>query len=264
MTGKSAKKSRVLVFSLRFLLVVLTTVAVLFGLRSQKARKQAAAVDAILAAGGHISYAYEYPNGIYHGTRLPNPKPRGNAWLRSRLGPEYFDRPVYVQKLPRASESRLDDELLRHIGNLTSVTNLNMAARYDCPATPRGVSNLRNLRKLESCIINHLPVTDDNLRELSSLPALTHLSVYGSDITDQGLEHILTMTNLKSLDVGFTSVTDQGLSRLHDLSQLETLLLRHAENTTPDGIAGLQKALPNCRIIVERGKLSNEMQATAR
>ena len=62
------------------------------------------------------------------------------------------------------------------------------------------------------------------LQHLSGLTRLQKLSLFaGSNITDAGLAHLKTLAALKSLELGQTRVTDQGL-------------------------AVLQKRLPNCVI----------------
>jgi hypothetical protein len=55
---------------------------------------------------------------------------------------------------------------------------------------------------------------------------------------------------LEHLDLAFTSVTDNGLKMLEGLSNLRTLRVSFSQ-VTANGVATLQRALPNTKIINE-------------
>jgi hypothetical protein len=54
--------------------------------------------------------------------------------------------------------------------------------------------------------------------------------------------------SLQTLDLKFTKVTDAGLKHLTALKSLRSLDVRNTD-ATKTGVAELQKALPDCRIL---------------
>ncbi len=59
------------------------------------------------------------------------------------------------------------------------------------------------------------------------------------------------MSNLRGLTwlgLSGTCITDKGLHHLESLSNLRRLVLTECPNITDEGVARLQKALPNCTI----------------
>jgi hypothetical protein len=73
----------------------------------------------------------------------------------------------------------------------------------------------------------------------------------GHTLTDDDLEHLQRVTSLKELDLESRHITDSGLVHLEGLSGLTVLRLLQTQ-VTDDGAAKLKKALPDCKIIVER------------
>ena len=70
-----------------------------------------------------------------------------------------------------------------------------------------------------------------------------------NDITDAGLVHLKGMTKLQWLRlIGSIKVTNAELLHLKGLTKLQRLSLIET-NVTDAGVADLQKALPNCKII---------------
>ena len=84
-------------------------------------------------------------------------------------------------------------------------------------------------------------------KELESLPNLKILNLYFSGVTDTGLVHLRNLNNLKDLCLFRTAVTDAGLPALKSLTGLEQLDVRDTK-VSADGVAELQKHLPNCLI----------------
>jgi hypothetical protein len=72
-----------------------------------------------------------------------------------------------------------------------------------------------------------------------------------SSLTDADLIQLRRLTALKELELSGRKITDAALVYLEGLSGLKVLRLRQTQ-ITDDGAAKLKKALPDCKIIVER------------
>jgi len=59
--------------------------------------------------------------------------------------------------------------------------------------------------------------------------------------------HLKGLSGLKTLYLGGTQVTDSGLVHIRGLTDMWELTL-YSTRVTDTGVAGLQKALPKCRI----------------
>ena len=88
--------------------------------------------------------------------------------------------------------------------------------------------------------------TNNDLKRLGSLVGLRSLDLHETSVTDAGLEQ-LSLTALQFLDLRHTKVTDAGLEQLKELRTLQYLSLG-GTRVTDVGVAGLQAALPNCKI----------------
>lgn len=85
------------------------------------------------------------------------------------------------------SDTDLNDEGLKSIGQITNLTKLN---------------------------INNTDITDAGLDALSDLERLTMLNLYGTAITDAGLEKLSGLKSLESLYVWQTETTEEGIEKL--------------------------------------------------
>jgi hypothetical protein len=118
---------RFLRFSLRTLLILITVLAVWLGSKMSAARRQKEAVETMLNSGATLQYDYQMkrrvpttgpfvPNG-HVGVKLPEftfdsnaPLP-GPAWLRTKLGDDYFCTVVAVNyPEPKFAKSDLGSE----------------------------------------------------------------------------------------------------------------------------------------------------------
>jgi hypothetical protein len=92
------------------------------------------------------------------------------------------------------------------------------------------------------------PITDARLKTVVRVLGLEALSLDGTAITDEGLAEVARLRDLEALSLKRDSVTDAGLRHLEGMSGLTWLDLRACPNVTDEGVARLQKALPNCKI----------------
>jgi hypothetical protein len=90
--------------------------------------------------------------------------------------------------------------------------------------------------------------TDALLGKLCELQPVQGLCLQRSDVTDAGMAAVGGLKGLKYLNLRTTGVTDAGLRRLQGMSSLELLVLFDCPGITVEGVARLQKALPNCSI----------------
>jgi hypothetical protein len=77
---------------------------------------------------------------------------------------------------------------------------------------------------------------------------VVQVNLDSTEVTDSDLYDMARLPQLRWLNLFNTKVTDAGLEYLPDLPNLERLELGGADNVTHNGIAKIQRALPNCRI----------------
>lgn len=134
-------------------------------------------------------------------------------------------------------------------------------------ACARSLANFPTLRNLE---LHMTGLTDDGLAALAPLPL--EVLWLGPRITDSGMSTIAGFANLRHLDICTHLLTDAGLRAIAGLRALEILWLTRSRITdagvevlaqfsalrelnvdctgiTPDGLAALRRALPDCRIV---------------
>jgi hypothetical protein len=209
------------------------------------ARRQKRALDAIVKLHGFVQYAHQFPDGKWRPKQLNRAEPPGPAWLRARLGDEYFFRVVGLQ----FPETPVSDEDLAHVGMLTDLEYLSFIAGRQGPRiTGIGLAHLRHLTRLRFLDLLGHPVTDDGLRHLPSLPQLETIDLRSTKITDTGLEQLKRFKKLRHVALDHTQISDAGLEHLKDLSNLQTLVLRYTK-VTDHGVQNLQAVLPNCKIV---------------
>jgi hypothetical protein len=91
--------------------------------------------------------------------------------------------------------------------------------------------------------------TDWVVEQVRGMPEIEHVSMEREHITVAGMKHLGTLPNLKSMHVyyGGPGICDEGILELRNCSKLESLILLNAP-ITEEGIAALQRYLPNVRV----------------
>lgn len=273
-------------FSLRTMLVLLIACAVFLGWRVYRARKNRERVDAVTVAlaeieklGGDVRSEYKAYRSV--------------TWLEALFDdPGSADDPVGAVEVSRVRfwGVSVTDADLQWLGGLTSLGWLNLDGTE---ITDAGLERLRGLKNLKTLSLRSTNVTDDGLRNLSAMTKLKRLMLDKTDVTsagmrhlrelknlnwlnlrwtgieDDGLQHLTGLTNLKMLNLENTNITDAGLMHLKRLTNLEALVLKHARherlkklanlppskmNVTDEGVEGLQRALPNCKVYYGEGR----------
>jgi len=88
-------------------------------------------------------------------------------------------------------------------------------------------------------------------RILGDNPATCIVAIYFRPewkLTDADLVYVLSFSEMRILVMGSNQITDAGLLSLSSLSGLVYVVVRANRDVTEAGVAGLQKALPKCRI----------------
>jgi len=232
-------------FRLKAIFVLVVIVAVPFAWFKWKSDRKASerqAVAAIKNLHGQLRYEWEpdLGNELVTGPKKEQPGP---AWLRKRLGDDFFSKVVVVSF--KNAHSRVTDDWLVHLEHLPDLEKVYIGGKR---ITDAGVARLAGLRRLKWLDLATTGMTDNGLIHLKSLTKLERLDLRDTNVTDAGLVHVAGLRRLQNLKLDHTRVTDAGLPNLRGLSNLLVLWLPHT-TVSEAGAAELQMALPNCKII---------------
>ena len=111
-----------------------------------------------------------------------------------------------------------------------------------------------DLAKVTKLSLAFTKITDTGLKEVAKLKKLTELILAGTKITDTGLKDVAKLQQLTNLGLYETAITDEGLKEVAKLKNLTSLNLYYCTQISKTGVAALQKALPKCKIPVEKSK----------
>jgi serine/threonine protein kinase len=137
--------------------------------------------------------------------------------------------------------------------------------------TDAGLARLAGMKKLKTLQLGNNDITDKGAQFLAALPRLQNLDLQSTSISDRGLDQILLLPELTLLSLARTRITDVGVDALSAKAQLERLSLEglpvsddaldfleslkklrwlslRDTDVTAEGVARLQKALPDCTI----------------
>jgi Leucine-rich repeat (LRR) protein len=151
--------------------------------------------------------------------------------------------------LPKAKRLVLDGNAFRRpdlesLAKQSELVELSLAAAglvdEDLPRLPK-------LAKLQRLVLDKNAIYGRTLVSLQDLPELTELSLGCPSITDLLAKSLAGLKRLKRLVLVDADLSDTGIRHLEGLTNLTDLDLRQTK-VTKDGVAALQKALPQCRI----------------
>lgn len=230
---RGAKSHRPLQFRLRTALLLITLLALPLAWYATGLRQRRAVAE-IRRLGGSVLYDYQCELDV------PNPQPRGPAWLRKIVGDEYFVRVVDVD---------LDDTKVTDAGleRLRAFRHLRELSLRRTRITDRGLHTLAQFDHLRGLQLTGTAVTDKGVEELSRLANLQWLCLGDTAVTDRALPHLSKLRNLEGLELSRTDLTDAAWRHLRALKNLRWLSLRGTRVTA----AGLDElaALPNLRVV---------------
>jgi hypothetical protein len=228
-SGKPRRKRRWLQFGLPTLLGLVTVLCLVLGLWVQQSERQRRAVAALRSLGG----SFYYGNNPFIETPI-------GAWLRKRLGSDYFMHVVAVD----LDGTQVSDAGLEHLNGLTGLHDLSLR---DTHVSNAGLVHLKDLTALKRLSLDNTQVSDTGLAHLKGLTALQGLYLINTDVSGAGLEYLTKLTELEYLNLLSTHVSDAGLEHLKGLTGLKYLDLTNT-HVSDVGVAELRAALPDCYI----------------
>jgi hypothetical protein len=221
-------------FSIRTLLLLVVVASIAcswFAVRMNVAKRQRAAVEAIEKGGGYVIYDYEYDG---EGYARKGAKPPGPAWLRDRLGVDFFADVVAVMCLVERGRGAV----AKHLADFPKLRSLDLGSMES--VTDSDLAEIGKLRHLERVLLSSRNISDVLLVRISHAKNMNYLALPDCSITDAGTEHLRNRTRLQELGLDGCEITDAALANLEDLKELEILSLGQTEISGP-GLAHLYK-----------------------
>jgi len=251
-------------YGTRSLFLLVTACAVFLGLYADRARRQAAAVTAIRAAGGTVDYDFqEKPSGSLQFDEMAEcPVPE---WLRLSVGVDFFCNAVAAEidfsdegarrrlvhespdevarHLPALAGIRqlvvvtgLSDEAFLHVGALARLRELNIVDASHI--TDLGVARLRGLARLNVLRLGDPAIGDESLRTLAALPLLEEIWLDAdSAVPASGLSDARSQFTRRARA---TAITDRGMRYLSGSTRLKALGVSGARLTS-EGLKHLRR-----------------------
>lgn len=264
MPDSRRKRRRLLQFSLRTVLVLLTAGCIWLGLKTEQVRRQRQLVRLVKNSGGELAYDYQYEQSPYQANTPPGPK-----LLRNVLGDDFFSKLVMVSLrgvsdtdvhyVAKQSTLRhlsiaggVSDEALESVSQLKRLETLEL---YGGRFTGSGLDQLSKLRQLRRLTIADTGLSEESARSIGRLSQLEQLSLRNTRLGSKALRHFKGLSNLRTLDLSGTFVGDECLETLVQLNQLRILTL-DGTMVTSQGLEKLHGALPNTEVssmVIGRG-----------
>lgn len=262
-TPKEPRRRRLAV-SVRALMLLVLAIGLVLGWKINRAKTQKRAVALIEKAGGSVVHDYSFDGTHPYKNRESPPAP---AWLRARLGDEFFQEVTSVSFYNPVTDDQIApiadfDRLLAFELHRTHVTDAGLARlkslnwlrqlHIEQKGLSIGEINSKEVRKIFQ-ELDHLTynqkvgeimrrrgaaITDAGLAHLASLTSLQELTLLLPGITDAGLAHVGKLTDLRVLKLINTGVGDAGLVHLKGLNRLRELTIT-GEGVTDAGVASL-------------------------
>ncbi len=109
-------------------------------------------------------------------------------------------------------------------------------------------SPVGELVELRGLGFDHKYSSNEGIAFITNITELRSLSLQNSSVDDDGISHIVKLTKLQTLFLDGSKVTDAGLKLLKNLKSLTLLSVRNLA-VSPQAVADLQAALPDCEIL---------------
>jgi hypothetical protein len=182
---------------MRALLILTTLVCIWLGNHVYQAKQQRRTVAMIRELDGHVQYDYEMNElGIPVSETGVVPRPPGPAWLRERLGIDFFSGVVSV-----------------------SVQNVNAHQAQQ-------LHQLRHLPKLRQLVVHECAVDDSFVEQLAGLRHLNEVHLVDTKVTGSGFAHFRGSSPLLRLVLMRSPIEDRSITHLSRFRQLWGLILR--------------------------------------
>ena len=233
-TGNPKRKRRWLQYSLRTFPLLVAVFAVWLAIQVNEAHKQRAAVAAIEAAGGVVTY---------------DCRP---AHQKGRLDIYDTDSEGNDRRYPRLSDVFGDE----YFETVVSVWFFTFEREPTHPVDDKervALAHLRDLPGLEHLILGDIPITDDDLKYVVPLTRLTNFVTASPHITDAGLQQLTRLGNLEQLLLDYAALTDKSIPVLLSFPKLNSLGV--GLGISDEGEAQLRRGLPANSQIMRRTEL---------
>jgi serine/threonine protein kinase/Leucine-rich repeat (LRR) protein len=189
-----------------------------------------------------------------------------------RAGPFSATGMFHLAGLKNLKSLDLDSPIGDHgLDQLKGLTNLEELTLVGANITDAGLARLAGMKKLKTLQLGNNDITDEGAQFIAALPRLQNLDLQSTGISDRGLDQILLLPELTQLSLARTRITDVGVDALSAKTQLERLSLEGLPvsddalaflealkklrwlslgdtDVTAEGVARLQRALPECKI----------------
>ncbi len=206
-------------FSLRFLLLLLTCVALVLGWKTNREYQQERAIAALNAAGATVVVADPLPD-----------------WAKTWLGPHAGEHVIAVgtHGAHQIVAGKRVGMAPRHTPDLVPRVPMCDIEAFFLLGTSQGDSSFVELAAADIALV-------------SRFETCRYAYLSRSRIGDADVRHLRRLTQLEYLFLGDTQISDAGLAQLRGLKSLRCL---YVENTrvTPAGIVALQAAIPGLEI----------------
>ena len=163
----------------------------------------------------------------------------------------------------RLCTTNINDGVLYSISRIPDLRSLELCGACDeFRFDSKGLRHLQELTSLTKLKLSYFSISDTGLMYISRIPNLRTLVIYRCDVTDTGLRYLGGLESLRDLGIccswvpdtvtdyiiKYLVITDSTLMYFGNLKGLRRLDLR-ITYVTPEGVARLRKALPDCEIV---------------
>ena len=109
------------------------------------------------------------------------------------------------------------------------------------------LARLRSCESITSLFLSGAPITDEGVLHLKKMKLMRILDLSRTAVSDASMPLVAGLANLDTLYLSEISIGDQGLLALQPLVKLKSLNVKKTR-VTAEGVAVLQKAVPDCKI----------------
>lgn len=268
MACKKAWGWRLRVTSVRGLMLAIAVLSAWMAWQTNRARAQRRAIDIIEASGGGFRYEDQPAPCAFCCLGQNEERPPGPAWLRNRLGDDYFRRVSWVgfdrdwedfdRYRPLADDAILSLRALgdltqldlggrtltdRQLGFVAAIPSLEYLRLSDCRGiTSRGMEQLKGLPN--SCYVDYsyFGCEGDGPNSPDRKDGSEQGSIFGSSSSNgQGLGRLRSVPQLRRLTFYEAEFDDAEMSELGRLSQVQCLSLSKCPQITDRGFRELSR-----------------------
>lgn len=134
------------------------------------------------------------------------------------------------------------------VKSLSGLKNLEILELESTGVTDQCLATIGNLSTLTHLNVSNTKIAGSGMKHLLKLKNLKTLRLIQTPLGDEGVQEIARIDSLRNLSIASTNVTDVGLKEIAAMSGLEYLFIGRNTRATEKGITELRKALPKCKV----------------